>query len=417
MLFKHWYLFRSLSSGILQLSFILFMLVLVEGIIWYILPPYLEKSVVLEVAGIILASYGVSSFLTQLPAGDLADKINRKFTFILGVLIFILSLVVLLFFKSSFGLFIFMCLLGCGSTLISVGSFNTVMDLSKSNLGGEVAGIYSTFNALGWALGSIFGGIILYFLDVSSFVKITLFIIFLILLWVILNYPEKKNFKFLDLFKSVRILNHDRLYLKELSAISHLKLLFFAFTFFSFAFGFYEYTMWTAEPIYMASIGANVILGGLILSLTTFPYLFFSYFVGYLTDKVGWRLIVIFGIIMILFAHLYFIFFSSSSLWELTFTFLFVSLGSVFTFIPFDAYVRANIKKGLRAESFGFSGTLYDCGGIVAPLMLGLVGGDIVDFRKVFLGTFVIFLISGILLLYFILHHKFKYKNSKIHFL
>jgi MFS family permease len=387
----------KLKPRTVELAFVAGLLVLVEGILWYTLPPYFDKAVGLEAAGFILAAYGISSTFLGVPAGDLADKVGRKFTFSIGVLIMGLSLL-LLFSKNFVALTAFMFLLGMASTFILEGSSNKVLDLNSKKNAGKAEGMYQAFRSMGWAIGSITGGILLYFLPYNIIFKLLLALLIAALLWTWRRYPEKRLFKFSDLKKGVLALYKDRVYLGEFKEVYGLGLFVVAFSVCSFAYGFYEYAMWMSEPIYVHQIGANLIIGGFIIAIIDIPSLFFAYGTGTIADKLNGYVMVFLGILIALSAHLWFVFLSSHGLGALALTFLLLSIAELCIFIPFEAWVRRKVRTNLRAETRSSVEAFYDFGGIIAPLFVGAVSSTL-DFKSIFMVSFVLFVIAFTLLM------------------
>lgn len=386
------------SKSSLALSLCAGALTMFEAVLWYVSPPRFASVLGIGAAGTVIAAYGVGSMLLALPAGDLADKIGRRFVFVSGVALFIASLF-LIESASFWKLLVFMLLLGVASTFIAAGAGTTVMDDTSKSSAGEASGAFGSIVSLSWSLGSFVGGLTIAFLPFGVLVKALMVILLAFLYWGVRKYPDRERMRWSDVARSVRVLEKDRLYVQEVRDVLPLGLALTAFSAYCFVFGFFEYAIWVAEPVYAGRIGASAAIGGGILALATLPKFLCSPSVGKFIDRANGAALMVCGAALILAAHAYFIVLSDRSLIPLGLTFFLVALADVLISLPFIAYVRQAVHKTLRARTYGTGATLYGLGGIAGPLLIGRFG-DATDFRLLLMVTGTMFVPALLLIIY-----------------
>ncbi len=392
---------QLLSQKAGKLLWLVSIFVLLEGMLWYLLPSYFEGLFGIELAGVIIAAYGVSSVLTNMPIADISDKISRTFTVAMGMVLFIVSLLFLNIVSFPSALLV-MFLLGAGSACINAGALHIVLDQAPQMKSAKLSGLYYMFRSIGWAFGSVLGGVLLFFLSFKVVAVVLLLAAVVFYVRFILLYPQKNSFKKVQ--RSGVLLLKDSIYKGEWKRVRQYGLLIATYMFYSLSFGIYEYAIWIAEPIYTANLGTNIILGALALSFLELPRLFFSKPIGALVDRFGSRIIITLGIGGTLLIHVYYIWFSSQNLLALVFMFVAMAVSDICILLSFNQQLHRYVSRGVRAQAFSAGETFYDFGGIAAPLLVGLVLGTTMDFSALFSVTLGLYLVLATLMM--IVLHK-----------
>ena len=398
MLLRHGKRLFRVSKQVRNTSLLFLMITMVEGILWYLLPMYFYAQLNdIMLVGLVISGYSIASVLADLPAGDLSDHLGRKFVFIIGLIGAILAFALLMF--GTFHLLLFaMILYGAFSTFYYTSSLAHVLDNSKEEDVGRNAGIFTMCSDAGWTLGPLLSGVVLYFLDAPQVLIMTIFC-FLFFIWLGHNHISGSDKMTRKKFKEAEhLLVKDRIYVTELKRLSTVgKPLLYIFLF-SFAVGVWELIIWTLEPLYVASQGHSIFLGGLALGLLTLPFLLFDYISGLTCDKYGVGVSIIIGLFGVILGHI--IFFTQSSLALMFVGLVIAAIGIAFMWMPIDVIIRQKVQRDLRAEAVGFSDTAYGVGGIFAPLLVGSIA-TIDNFVIPFYVTFALFIVAGLVFFFF----------------
>ena len=374
-----------------ELIFIGGMLTIVEGILWYFLPIYFESKMNnMFLVGVIISAYSAGRLLVSLPAGDIADRIGRKFTFILGVLGFVASLF-FLFFDGFLYFALFMMLFGMFTIIYGIPAYAALMDYSTKKNVPMVAGLADMLNNFGWGFGPMIAGALLLYLNAPSFIGVVIVILLGVSVFSLFFFPGKFHFGMKEFRKSKTILVKDGLYLGEMKRLKKLGRPLLAILTFSFAFGFWEYAVWTFVPIWASSMGAGLLLGAFILMLDSLPYIPFSFISGAVTNRLGMRRMFAIGAVFTLLGQTFFMF--EQSLLTLTLTLVVTPIGVSFLAIPMDVYIRRNVGKGIYGQVYGIDYMIYEIGGIIAPLTVGAIA-IFSNMSSIIYVTFALFVVS-----------------------
>lgn len=363
--------FFYINSKTRNIAVLFGLVTLIEGILWYFMPIYFESKLnSLFLVGVILSSHPIASLFASLPAGDLCDKLGKKFVFILGLLGFAASFLFL--FWGNFQAFLFfMIMYGIFSTMYGISAFVFVLDHARPHIVGESAGFFTSVNYAGWLFGSLIAGVLMLLFDVTFMLKILMLSVLLILSFAIFLFPGKTHIN-LDGFKRAKnILWHDGLFFGEARAVYKLGKPLIAIFAFSFVFGYWEYAIWTFEPIYANSLGSGILLGAAILALISLPGAVSALIAGKLLDSLGVKKILPIGAVLILLGQAIFLF--QQSLITLAISLVLTSFGAMFILIIIDYYIKERVTRNLRGEVDGAAEMLYNIGGIFGPLTIGAV--------------------------------------------
>lgn len=393
MLLRHLRKAHTLSFRTGKLLILVSMLVLIEGVLWYLLPSQFENSFGIELAGVAVAAYGLASVLTNIPMADISDRVSRSFTVSMGILLMVLSLLLLHVISFPIACAI-MFFLGMGSTCINAGALQTVLDQTHKGKSGRIAGIYYAFRSIGWSFGSVIGSVLMFSLSFSN-IALVLFVLAVAFYCKFVQLlPQKNPVKKVKM--SLKLLFKDSLYRGEITRLRQYGLLLCVYMFYCLSFGIYEYAIWTAEPIYMANMGTHIILGALILCFLELPRLLFSTSIGSLVDKVGGRTVVKLAVLFTLLSHVYFIWFSNQDVVSLVIMFVIMAITDIGIMLAFNAQLNSVVARDMRAQVFGSGEMMYDVGGVVAPLIVGLVLRQNMNFGALFSVTFILYVFVAV---------------------
>ncbi len=377
--------------------------IIVEGILWYVLPEHFENLFGIEQAGVIVAAYGIGSLLLNLPISDISDKVGRNFTIAIGLLLFLASLV-LLQSLSLITAVIFMTVLGIASTCIGAGGLQLILDHTKKSQSAAINGTYLSSRAIGWIVGSILGGMLLLLIDIVWIGVISLIVSTVLFGYFIRIHPQVISWE--KIKSSLRLIKKDRIYKGEIYSLKKFGFPLIVYILYCLVYGTYEYAVWIAEPIYTAALGHSALTGALILTVVSLPHLLFSNKIGKLIDRIGGRKIMIAGISLALFSHLYFLLLSAQTQIDLVITFLLIGIADLCIVLNFQKHLHIAVPKRLRAEAYSSGDSFYSIGGIVAPLFIGLILGSNTQFHSLFSSTFVIYLFITTLIAILLLKEK-----------
>ncbi|MDD5416385.1 MAG: MFS transporter [Candidatus Aenigmarchaeota archaeon] len=389
--------FMHLTNKSRNVIILFSLLSLIEGVLWYFLPIYFESQLnSLFLIGMLMAAHPLASLFADLPAGDLCDKIGRKFAFIIGAIGFLASFL-LLYTDNFIGFLFFMLIYGAFSTLYSVSANTAIIDYSNRNHVGEVNGIFVSLVYFGWFAGSVIAGIL-----GSIFIQVTLFNILaiallLVTLGAILYFPGKTMPKKHSMRKAGRILIRDHLWFGEFGSIKKINISIIPALFFYFIWGFWEYAIWTFEPIYTnVVVGSDFFVGAIILGLLSLPTILIAPLGGWLTDKINPRKMIFYGAVLLIIGQS--IFLMIQDLIGLTLSLIITSIGICFISLPICYIEKVQVKQNFRGEVVGYEEMLYNIGGILGPLSVGTLF-TITNMSHLFYLTFSLFLISVVLLI------------------
>lgn len=403
MLLGHHKRITHLSNISVRVSIFTSFILLLLGILWYILPPYFEEVVGnLLWVGIIISSFSVSSIFFDVVFGFVCDKLTRKLVLLLGLIMFAISL--FLFSIPSFTTFLLgMIFLGISSASFNVSTISIVIDHSKKRHVGETTGFYEAMDSLGWAIGSIAGGIMLFFLPISTSLKLCfLFIVGSFFYAIHIVNDEKLTKKQVKEF--LKQLNLVKLFKQELKIFQHSSLGIWSLMAFMFAFGFFESAIWMIEPMFIAENNLNFIMGGIVMSLMTLPQLVFFYLAGKMSDKVGVKKTVIMGIILLIIS-LIFTIKAEENLTMIAIGISAISISLSYILVPLTTLIKRDVEKTKRSEIIGDTDALYSLGGAISPLIVGIIMTTI-SLSLAFFASLIIFVLALIPTLVYLSKNK-----------
>lgn len=382
----------KISHRVKNVAILLGLITLVEGILWYFLPIYFEMELKdLFLVSIAIAAHPIASLFAGLPSGDLTDKIGRKFIFILGSGGFILSFL-FLFAGNFLGFVVFMALYGIFSTMYDIGAYVSILDYSEKRRTGESVGFFASLHSSGWFFGSILGGILLTFLPIPLLLKILFIFLIIIVFLSMVYFPGRISVR--EFSDAKNILQKDGLYAKEFKSVMKLGRLPIVILMFYFAIGFWDYAIWTFEPIYTTSIGSGFILGALLLGLYCVPGIIAALVGGKFIDKFGGKKIMILAFFLLIIGQSIFLF--QQDLLFLSLSLILTATAASLIALNLDCIVKFHVARNLRGELDGATETFYNIGGIIGPLTIGFLL-SLADLVNLYYFTFALFIVSIVL--------------------
>jgi len=280
---------------------------------------------------------------------------------------------------------------GFFSTMYGISAFVCFLDHARSHVIGESAGLFTSIQYAGWFFGTFLGGVLLFVFDAGVILKLLVLILIFLSALAIFFFPGKAEFNFKEVILAEHILAKDGFVVGELKSISVLGKPLISLLLFSFALGFWEYTIWTFEPIYANSLGSGFVLGAVILCLTTLPGMVSGFFAGKLVDFFGEKKMLVLGAVLVVLGQT--IFLLKQNLLLLGISLVITSAGAIFILIPLSCYQKKYVSKKLRGEVSGTADACYSIGGILGPVVIG-ASLTLVDLSQLFYFTSFIFLIA-----------------------
>lgn len=190
----------------------------------------------------------------------------------------------------------------------------------------------------------------------------------------------------------INVIKKDRLYSAEIKEFFSVGRLAFFVGFFMLLIGMWSEFIWAMEPLFIDSLHASPILGGIILSAFVAPFALLDYPVGRWIDRTQKRFFSILfglvmgggGIVLFSFASHPYILIALAALVSVGFVFFYIAVNGLFD--SFSDHHRRGYMTGVwqAAEDIGF---------VLGPIFGGLVA-DFVGLRGSFSGFGVVFLAS-----------------------
>lgn len=157
---------------------------------------YIKSYIGSKIASMATIILTVSSVLTFIVAGLLAQKFGRKYNTIAGIILLIIGFTTLNFISGTgFIIYIMFFLVGVGWALINVNSYPMMVEMSSSKNIGKYTGLYYTSSMIAQSVTPILLGAIIAFVPDVSLRNLFLYsaIMALLAVLVIIFFKENKN--------------------------------------------------------------------------------------------------------------------------------------------------------------------------------------------------------------------------------
>jgi MFS family permease len=327
-------------------------------------------------AGIIAGAFALTTSLTMIPLGLLADRYGRLRIMVLGMLIFILTPFFYALAGNFFELLVVRLFHGLAMALFVPASNAMAIDLSPRKRG-EALGWIATFTMLGYASGPVMGGFvasIFGYIYTFYFCSLVALMGSICLLFLRGSEGMKPSFEF-------------RLKPQSLNAVGAIATPFFA-TFGSAVIGIF------AIPLYLPNFGVDVRVVG---TLTTALFLSSAIVrvpAGKLSDSIGRRPVILLGLGLEAIGILAFL---SSNLFLMMIASVITGLGMGVANPAGFALMSDLLSPKMRGFAMGASSTSLQFGVFLGPAIMGFVS-EAFGYPTVFLFTAFITLNAALLI-------------------
>ena len=370
-------IFAGMNRDLALLCFTRAIISTTAGLVVPILPIYAESfGASFFIIGLIYGIYGVTMTIFQTPFGILSDRVGKRKPFILvGMFGFAGTTFLFAISQSYVDLLATRALQGFIAAMDVPAITAMIADLSPEEHRGNVMGIYSTSSTLGWAVtGPIFGGLIAQYYGIRMpfivFAILSLFSAIILLVAV----PDVKG---LQPKKK-----------KRSKATNGLQIDVFIL---SVAFGFAMLGIGLIIPLlalFIARLGASISEIGFAIAAFGLGNVLFQTPFGRLSDRIGRKPPIIFGMISLGVIIFWYPFITS--LFYLVIL-RFLQGISFAAFMPATFALCTDLSRDRRGEAMGVLNTAFSLGLMVGPI----AGGAIAEIY----GLFLPFSICGILVL------------------
>jgi len=149
------------DKRILMMSASTFIIMLGAGIIVPILPKYAENLGASYIyVGFTVSAFGLARIITDIPSGTLSDIVGRRFTLLLGTILYVASGLVAAYATSIEHLITARFLQGVGAAVYTTSALAYVADILPPTKKGRYIGYYQSSFFLGSVFGPSLGGIL-----------------------------------------------------------------------------------------------------------------------------------------------------------------------------------------------------------------------------------------------------------------
>jgi len=373
--------FETLGSKnrfLLTISIVYFLLALARSAFIIYIPELVQSFVgSIAIVGLIFSLPWLIDFFADFFIGYYTDKLNKKILILIGLGLFVITALLFYFLSSFIALIIAIIIYGIAADLYYIPSLSYILDKAPKNKGSTYTGIYFSFEALGYSLGPLIGGIILASMfpeRVFLFAAIVFVVCFLITLFFIADGLPKVPRKIVSL-KS------------EFKALKKLEKAAFGVIFFTFVYGFWVSFIWLAIPLYVIFLELNPIYKGLILSALIFPQFLTRGVWGVIEDTYGKLRTLGVGLTIGTVAMIFFAL--SSTPFALILSAIFIALG----FASLEPAIGGILTKIANRNNTGEAASLKSMTANFAAVIGPILGGLLITFLNFRLSFIVLALI------------------------
>ncbi|MCD6523236.1 MAG: MFS transporter [Candidatus Diapherotrites archaeon] len=264
------------------------------------------------------------------------------------------------------------------------------MDISPKQWMGETFGLYGAGYNLAWAIGPMIGGYLAYVFRLNS-VFLAGSIICFVSMFIVASVSPKSRGK--SIIKGIKdVIEKDGLFAAEMNFLRHSNITVKMVLVIEFVVYFLYSIKWAFIPLFMN--GYSNLDVGFVFFASTIPFAIFDVLVGWISDKIGKRRLILLGLFLGSIATL--LFTTSSSIISFAcFAFL---MGFSMTFIePLISPSLAEFTpKRRRGTIVGIGGLAVDSAYLIGPIVGGILS-KYFGFSAPFIFSSIMLFLTGIL--------------------
>ncbi len=370
----------GLNKTILALSFARMADAMGNSILFILIPLYVAKLpkehihlAVPVLVGILIATYGLVNSFSQPLMGALSDKLNKRKALIIAGLVLIGIGTLCFTFASNFTeLLIFRTMQGVGVALTIPASLSIITAVSKQETRGGSMGVYSTARMVGFAIGPLIGGYLQTHYSFNSAFYTGAGLIFLSMIMVIIWVKEvkiedtsaKKKFAIFDL------------------SLYNTGILTAALSTFAMACCFSMVT--SLENNFNSRLGMTALGFGFAFSMVMVGRLIFQIPLGHLSDRIGRKPFIFWGLLLIAIATI--LLGEVTSMFQLVMLRLLQGIAAASVAAPAFALAADLSQKGSEGRQMSVITVGFTLGIALGPLLSGLLVGYYFELPFVVIG-------------------------------
>ncbi len=356
---------RKLTISLLLLGAALFVVSLGFGMFTPILPQYAAKlGIDATSLGFAYSLYNVALIIFLIPGGIIADRLGRVKTIVIGMVVFSLSSLMLVFVKDLLQFAIARMIEGVGSAVVTPAVFALTADLAPTERRGTGMGFTSTMETVGGLASPTVGGLMAQTagLTIPFYAAFVMALLSAALVIPIKDRPlhsgsSSSESSPLAIFTSLR---------QNISESRSLLVLCFR----GFIIGITQGLFALVFVLYMAfQVGMQPAEVGFSFSLVSGSMLAFTFFAGHLSDRFGRKPFVILGGIIIASGVLAFSFMRTAP--EVYLVSLVLGFGVALNNAPINALLADCVVPEIRAKVMGGYEVIVGLGRTLGVLLLG----------------------------------------------
>lgn len=320
-----------------------------------------------------IISFGFSKAIVNYFAGQISDRFGRKRVLVIGWIIGLFVPILIIFAQAWWVIVFANILLGINQGLTWSMTVNMKIDISKANQRGTAIGLNEFAGYSGVAVMAIVSGYIAtsYTLRPEPFyLGIGIVIIGILLSLIVKDTGEHLKVQIQNNANNTQNIN--KLSSKEIFTLTSWKdKNLSSISFSGLSTNLKDGMAWGLFPLYFTTVGLSISQIGTIVALYPAAWGFFQLFTGVLSDKIGRKKLITYGMWTQAFALWFILFVHSFSLWMLGAIVL--GLGTAMVYPTLQAAISDVAAPHWRASSMGVYRFWRDSGYAFGALLAGII--------------------------------------------
>ena len=320
-----------------------------------------------------IISFGFSKAIVNYFAGQISDRFGRKRVLVIGWIIGLFVPILIIFAQAWWVIVFANILLGINQGLTWSMTVNMKIDISKANQRGTAIGLNEFAGYSGVAVMAIVSGYIAtsYTLRPEPFyLGIGIVIIGILLSLIVKDTGEHLKVQIQNNANNTQNIN--KLSSKEIFTLTTWKdKNLSSISFSGLSTNLKDGMAWGLFPLYFTTVGLSISQIGTIVALYPAAWGFFQLFTGVLSDKIGRKKLITYGMWTQAFALWFILFVHSFSLWMLGAIVL--GLGTAMVYPTLQAAISDVAAPHWRASSMGVYRFWRDSGYAFGALLAGII--------------------------------------------